>query len=111
MVFVSMFSAFAPISVVGEMTSIGTMFAFVLVCGGVIIMRRRHPEVPRPFRTPWVPVVPVLGALVNVVLMAGLGLTNWARLIIWLAIGLAIYFKRRGARVHNIGALQSEPRP
>jgi APA family basic amino acid/polyamine antiporter len=98
MVFVSLFSAFAPISVVGEMTSIGTMFAFVLVCGGVIIMRRRHPEIPRPFRTPWVPVVPLLGAAFNVLLMAGLGVTNWARLIVWMAIGLAIYFKRRSAR-------------
>src|SRR5258707_15786790 len=79
MVFVSLFSAFAPITVVGEMTSIGTMFAFVLVCGGVILMRRRNPGLERPFRTPWVPVVPVLGMLVNLLLMAGLGLSNWAR--------------------------------
>jgi len=97
MVFVSLFSAFAPIAVVGKMTSIGTMFAFVLVCCGVIVMRRRHPELPRPFRTPWVPVVPVLGAAVNLLLMSGLGLSNWARLISWLVIGLAIYFRRRAA--------------
>ena len=95
MVFVSLFTAFAPISVVGEMTSIGTLFAFVLVCGGVIVMRRRNPELARPFRTPWVPVVPLLGMAVNVLLMAGLGMANWLRLIIWMAIGLAIYFKRR----------------
>src|SRR5262249_22653044 len=61
MVFVSLFSAFAPIGLVGAMTSIGTLFAFVLVCGGIIITRRRNPGLDRPFRTPWVPVVPVLG--------------------------------------------------
>jgi APA family basic amino acid/polyamine antiporter len=92
MVFVSLFSAFAPIAVVGQMTSIGTLFAFVLVCFGVMIMRRTHPDTPRPFRTPWVPLVPILGILVNFALMFGLGLSNWARLFVWLAIGLCIYF-------------------
>ena len=92
MVFVSLFAAFAPIAIVGQMTSIGTLFAFVLVCSGILIMRRTHPELPRPFRTPWVPMVPVLGIVVNILLMAGLGLSNWARLIIWMFIGLAIYF-------------------
>jgi APA family basic amino acid/polyamine antiporter len=90
--FVSLFAAFAPISLVGQMTSIGTLFAFVLVCGGIIIMRHTHPELPRPFRTPWVPFLPVVGVLVNLLLMAGLGWSNWARLIIWLVIGLVIYF-------------------
>ena len=98
MVFVSLFSAFAPIRVVGLMTSIGTMFAFVIVCGGVMVLRRRSPDVARPFRTPWVPLVPVLGIVVNLLLMFGLGLSNWARLIGWLAIGLVIYFGRRRAR-------------
>ena len=98
MVFVSLFSAFAPIGVVGSMTSIGTMFAFVIVCGGVMVLRRRSPDVARPFRTPWVPLVPVLGIVVNLLLMFGLGLSNWARLIGWLAIGLVIYFGRRRAR-------------
>jgi APA family basic amino acid/polyamine antiporter len=92
MVFVSLFAAFAPIAVVGKMTSIGTLFAFVLVCGGILIMRRTHPETPRPFRTPLVPLVPVLGIIVNLLLMAGLGVTNWARLGGWLVIGLIIYF-------------------
>ncbi len=92
MVFVSLFSAFAPISVVGEMTSIGTLFAFVLVCGGILVMRRTHPDLPRPFRTPLVPVVPVLGVVVNLLLVFGLGWTNWLRLIVWLAAGLVIYF-------------------
>ena len=92
MVFVSLFSAFAPISVVGHMTSIGTLFAFVIVCAGVLIMRKTQPDVPRPFKTPWVPVIPVLGILVNFALMYGLGWENWARLFAWLAIGLAVYF-------------------
>lgn len=92
MVFVALFSAFAPIQIVGEMTSIGTLFAFVLVCGGILVMRRTHPELPRPFRTPLVPLVPILGIMANLFLMAGLGLENWLRLIVWLAIGLVIYF-------------------
>ena len=77
------------------MTSIGTMFAFVIVSGGVMLMRKRNPELPRPFRTPWVPLVPILSIAVNLLLMAGLGWGNWARLIVWLAIGLTIYFRRR----------------
>ncbi|MGA8075354.1 MAG: amino acid permease [Candidatus Acidiferrales bacterium] len=92
MVFVGLFAAFAPISVVGKMTSIGTLFAFVIVCGGILIMRRTQPFVPRPFKTPLVPLVPVLGILTNLFLMSGLGWSNWARLVVWLAIGLAIYF-------------------
>jgi APA family basic amino acid/polyamine antiporter len=92
MVFVGLFAAFAPISVVGEMTSIGTLLAFVLVCGGILVMRKTHANIPRPFKTPFVPLVPILGILSNLALMLGLGWTNWARLIVWLAIGLAIYF-------------------
>ena len=92
MVFVSLFAAFAPIQIVGEMTSIGTLFAFVLVCAGIMVMRRTHPELPRPFRTPLVPLVPLLGIGANLFLMFGLGWENWLRLIVWLAIGLCIYF-------------------
>jgi APA family basic amino acid/polyamine antiporter len=92
MVFVGLFAAFAPIQLVGQMTSIGTLFAFVLVCGAVMIMRRTHPELPRPFRTPLVPFVPILGIAANLFLMAGLGIDNWLRLIIWLFIGFAVYF-------------------
>ena len=99
MLFVSAFSAFAPIGVVGSMTSIGTLFAFVIVSAGVIRMRRTHPEASRPFRTPWVPFVPIVGIAVNLALMSGLGLANWARLIGWLIIGLAIYFARRPSRI------------
>jgi APA family basic amino acid/polyamine antiporter len=92
MVFVSLFAAFAPIQIVGEMTSIGTLFAFVLVCAGILVMRRTHPELKRPFRTPLVPLVPILGICANLFLMFGLGWENWLRLLVWLAIGLAIYF-------------------
>ncbi len=101
MCFVCLFSAFAPISMVGEMTSIGTLFAFVLVCGGIMIMRRTHPDLPRPFRTPLVPVVPILGIGFNLLMMWGLGWSNWLRLIIWLAIGLCVYFgwSRRHSRL------------
>ncbi len=103
MVFVSLFSGFAPISVVGEMTSIGTLFAFVIVCAGIMIMRKTQPDIPRPFRTPWVPLVPILGILVNFAMMFGLGWTNWARLFVWLAIGLCVYFgySRHHSRLRN----------
>jgi basic amino acid/polyamine antiporter, APA family len=92
MIFVGLFASFAPISVVGKMTSIGTLFAFVVVCVGIIIMRRTQPNAPRPFRTPMVPLFPLLGILVNVAMMIGLGWTNWLRLGVWMAIGLLIYF-------------------
>jgi len=92
LVFVSLFSGFAPIAVVGEMTSIGTLLAFVIVCAGILVMRKTQPNQPRPFRTPLVPLVPILGIIANLGLMAGLGIDNWLRLIIWMAIGLAIYF-------------------
>jgi len=89
---VGLFSAFAPIQMVGEMTSIGTLFAFVVVCIGVMVMRKTNPEVPRPFRTPWVPFVPIMGIISCGALMAGLGLSNWLRLVGWLLVGIIIYF-------------------
>lgn len=92
MVFVGILSTFTPIGVLGEMTSIGTLFAFILVCGGIMVMRRTNPNAERPFRTPWVPLVPILGIIFNFTMMFGLGLANWLRLFVWLAIGLAIYF-------------------
>lgn len=92
MVFVGLFAAFAPIQLVGEMTSIGTLFAFVLVCAGIMVMRKTHPELPRPFRTPLVPLVPILGIIANLLLMLGLGWENWLRLFIWMGIGMAVYF-------------------
>jgi APA family basic amino acid/polyamine antiporter len=92
MIFVCLFSGFAPIGLVGQMTSIGTLFAFVIVCAGILIMRRTQPDLPRPFKTPFVPAVPILGVLVNLGLMSGLGVDNWLRLLIWLVIGLCIFF-------------------
>ncbi|MGV3559564.1 amino acid permease [Larkinella arboricola] len=91
-VFIGLFAGFVPIRVVGEMTSIGTLLAFVMVCLGVIILRKKQPDAPRAFRTPWVPVVPILGILTCAVMMFSLPGDTWLRLIIWLALGLAIYF-------------------
>jgi APA family basic amino acid/polyamine antiporter len=90
--FVGIFAAFVPGSIVGDMTSIGTLFAFALVSVGVIVMRKSDPNAVRPFKTPLVPLVPILGAVVCGAMIFGLGLENWVRLIIWLIIGLVIYF-------------------
>jgi APA family basic amino acid/polyamine antiporter len=81
-----------PLSVLGQLVSIGTLFAFVLVCIGIPVLRKHRPEIPRPFRTPWVPLVPILGAGICLVQMASLPADTWLRLVIWMAIGLAIYF-------------------
>jgi APA family basic amino acid/polyamine antiporter len=86
------FAGFLPESIVGEMTSIGTLFAFMLVCAGVWIMRVRRPDVPRGFTVPALPVVAVLGIVVCGAMIYGLGWTNWLRLIVWLVIGLFFYF-------------------
>ncbi|UYZ60591.1 amino acid permease [Hymenobacter latericus] len=90
--FISLFAGFVPIRVVGEMCSIGTLLAFVMVCVGVLIMRKREPNAPRAFRTPWVPVVPILGIVTCLVMMFSLPQDTWIRLFVWLAIGLVIYF-------------------
>src|SRR5712691_9578832 len=81
-----------PIDDIGKMVNIGTLLAFVIVCIAVILLRRTDPDQPRPFRTPWVPLVPILGVLFNGYMMYRLGWINWARLIIWLLIGLVVYF-------------------
>lgn len=91
-VFVGLFAAFVPGDIVGDMTSIGTLFAFILVCAGVWIMRVRHPELQRQFKTPLVPLVPILGILVCGAMIFGLGWPNWMRLGIWMVLGLIIYF-------------------
>ena len=91
-VFTGLIAAFVPADVTGEMTSIGTLFAFILVCVGVWIMRRRRPDVERGFRVPALPVVATLGIIVCGAMIYGLGWTNWMRLIIWLLIGLVFYF-------------------
>ncbi|MBX7243193.1 MAG: amino acid permease [Bacteroidia bacterium] len=91
-VFVGLFAAFVPGEVAGDMTSIGTLFAFVLVCIGIIIIRKTNPDDNPPFKTPLVPFVPILGALVCLAMIYGLGMANWIRLIIWMIIGFVIYF-------------------
>jgi APA family basic amino acid/polyamine antiporter len=88
----SAFAAFVPEDIVGDMTSIGTLFAFILVCAGVWIMRAKNPNAERGFRVPAAPVVAVLGVAANGLMIYGLGWTNWARLGAWLAVGLVIYF-------------------
>jgi basic amino acid/polyamine antiporter, APA family len=91
MVIVSVFAAFIPARVVGEMTSIGTLFAFILVCLGVLIMRKKMPEAPRAFRTPFVPFVPIAGVVVCLFMMVFLPLDTWIRLIVWMMIGFDLY--------------------
>ena len=81
-----------PIDDIGKMVNIGTLLAFVIVCIAVMVLRRTNPAQPRPFKTPWVPVVPILGILFNGFMMYKLGWINWARLVIWLIIGLVVYF-------------------
>lgn len=92
MMFVSMFAAFFPADIVGEMTSIGTLLAFVLVCIGVIVLRKAQPDLPRAFKTPMVPLVPILGIVACLAMMASLPLDTWFRLLGWLALGFTIYF-------------------
>jgi len=92
MVLVGLFAAFVPIDVVGHMTSIGTLFAFILVCIAVIILRKTEPDMPRHFKSPLVPLFPILGVVACTLMIFGLGWENWMRLFIWLAIGLVIYF-------------------
>ena len=89
---VAVASGFTPIGALGELVSIGTLLAFVIVSIGVLFLRYRRPDLERPFRTPWVPFVPILSALVSLGLMLGLPRETWLRLVIWMAIGLVIYF-------------------
>ncbi|MCX6144819.1 MAG: amino acid permease [Ignavibacteriales bacterium] len=91
-IFVAFFGALLPINILGELVSIGTLLAFVIVCAGVWILRRRRPDLNRPFKTPWVPFVPIMGIIVSGLLMASLPFDTWLRLIVWLVIGLVIYF-------------------
>jgi APA family basic amino acid/polyamine antiporter len=118
MLFVSLFAAFVPARVVGEMTSIGTLFAFILVCIGVWVMRRKMPELHRAFKTPLVPLVPILGIATCLFMMVFLPMDTWIRLLVWMLIGQDIYLSygtknshlgdgtvtRRGMRIaHFVG--------
>jgi APA family basic amino acid/polyamine antiporter len=99
-----------PIDDIGKMVNIGTLLAFIIVCIAVMVLRKTNPAQARPFRTPWVPVVPILGILFNGFMMYKLGWVNWARLIIWLAIGLVVYFTY--SRHHSkVQALENNAKP
>jgi basic amino acid/polyamine antiporter, APA family len=89
---VALAAGLTPIGVLGHLVSIGTLFAFVIVSIGVLVMRRTQPNLPRPFRTPWVPFVPITSAVVSLLLMLSLPVATWERLAIWMVIGIAIYF-------------------
>jgi APA family basic amino acid/polyamine antiporter len=91
-VVVALAAGFTPIGILGQLVSIGTLMAFVIVSIGVIFLRYQRPDLERPFRTPWVPFLPALSALVSLGLMAGLPRETWERLIIWMAIGIVFYF-------------------
>lgn len=89
---VAIMGGLVPIAALGQLVSIGTLFAFVIVSIGVIVLRRTRPDLPRPFKVPLSPVVPIISALASLYLMYGLPLDTWARLLVWMALGLVIYF-------------------
>jgi len=104
-IFVAVSAAFAPIGWVLELTNIGTLFAFVLVALGIVVLRRREPDRPRPFRTPWVPVLPLVSAAFCLYLMINLPPLTWLRFGLWMAIGVTFYFLYgvRHSRVRRLG--------
>ncbi|PWA04290.1 amino acid permease [Flavobacterium psychrotolerans] len=104
LIIVGAFAAFVPGDIVGDMTSIGTLFAFVLVCISVIILRKKEPDMVREFKTPFVPFVPLLGVAACILMMVGLGWTNWLRLFAWMAIGILIYFtySKKNSKLNNL---------
>jgi basic amino acid/polyamine antiporter, APA family len=90
--FVALLAAFLPLRVLAELTNIGTLFAFTMVCAAVLVVRRTNPEFDRPFRAPFVPLTPILGIVFCLMLMFSLPAENWLRLLVWLVIGMVIYF-------------------
>jgi APA family basic amino acid/polyamine antiporter len=99
-----------PIDQIAKMVNIGTLLAFVIVSVSVIVLRRTNPNQPRPFRTPWVPLIPILGIITNGYMMAKLGMWNWIRLVVWLAIGLVVYFAY-GVKHSRVQALAAGKQP
>ncbi|HKX27383.1 MAG TPA: amino acid permease [Blastocatellia bacterium] len=102
-VVIAIFAGLFPIALLGELVNIGTLLAFVIVCAGIWILRVKRPDLPRPFKTPWVPFVPLMGILVSLLWMASLPMDTWLRLIGWLVVGFAIYFGygRKHSRVQT----------
>ncbi|HZQ70268.1 MAG TPA: amino acid permease [Terriglobales bacterium] len=111
-IFVAIFASIIPIAILGELVSIGTLLAFVIVCAGVWMIRRTDPDLPRPFKTPWVPFVPIMGMTISLLMMLGLPGDTWLRLVVWLILGMIIYFTygRYHSRVQMAGA-GSPPKP
>ncbi|MGH9403801.1 MAG: amino acid permease [Terriglobia bacterium] len=101
---VALLAALLPISTLDELTSIGTLFAFTIVCAGVWVLRRQHPTLHRPFRTPWVPFVPIMGMLLSLGMMFSLHRLTWEVFLIWLVVGLGIYFiySRKHSKVQQL---------
>src|SRR6185436_8064734 len=105
----SLVAGFTPINLLGQLVAIGTLLAFVLVCLGVLLLRRTAPEIERPFRTPGVPAVPILGAAICLLQMLALPWATWERLIIWLVVGQVVYFvysRTRAARIRANPAIR-----
>ena len=104
-VLVAIVGSLVPIGTLGQLVSIGTLFAFVIVCAGVWVLRVRRPELVRPFKTPWVPFVPIMGILISLALIASLNGLTIIRLFVWLGIGLVVYFTYsvRHSKVRNSG--------
>ncbi|MEO6903179.1 MAG: amino acid permease [Bacteroidia bacterium] len=116
MIFVSLFAAFVPANIVGEMTSIGTLLAFILVCIGVWVLRVKQPEIPRAFKTPLVPLVPILGVASCLFMMVFLPFDTWLRLIIWMLLGLDVYLlyglkHSKLAKIANEGTASGSLKP
>jgi len=112
-VLVATVAALFPLKILADLVNIGTLMAFVIVCAAVLVMRRTNPAVRRPFRTPFVPVVPILGMASNLLMMMYLGWENWLRLFVWLAIGLVIYFtysRHHSKLAHTLAAAEVRPR-
>jgi APA family basic amino acid/polyamine antiporter len=104
-VFVGLFAAFLPGSVAGDLTSIGTLFAFVVVCIGVMVLRKKDPDLPRPFKTPLVPLVPILGIIICGAMIVSLDTTTQLAALAWMIIGLVIYFSysKKNSKLGSIG--------
>jgi len=105
---VAFIGSLVPIGDLGQMVSIGTLMAFVIVCAGVWVMRVKRPEVHRPFKTPWVPFVPIMGIIIALAMMLGLNGVTWIRLVVWLIIGMVIYFTY-GRKHSRVQKMQDQP--